>query len=410
MNIYRDRQVKKLCVFLSLCGLIFLIWGLGIYQYQGKNVQRIFLEHDRAVVSSLLENGVSKDIIAKSITNDIENNKGKEFLMNIGMTEKTALKYFPFLSEFQKSVGTLMLLRSIFLIGSLASAIFVFFYKREKLYQHAIQTIARFTEGDFSCRLSQKSEGTLYRLLSSVDQLSLMLQSKGEVERNGKEFLKNTISDISHQLRTPLSALLMYHEIMSDEPDNIETVKEYLDKTGASLQRMEQLIQSMLKITRLDAGSIIFEKRCCLLSDLIECSVQELTTRAENESKDIVIDGPSDDAIVCDWEWTCEALGNIVKNALDHTDNIKGKIHITWEYTPTMVRIFISDNGTGISQKDLHHIFKRFYRSKKSVDIPGIGLGLPLAKSIIEGQGGILSVESRLGEGTTFIISFLTEL
>lgn len=410
MNIYRDRQVKKFCFFLSTCGVIFLIWGMGIYQYQGKNVQRIFLEHDRAVVSSLLENGVSKDIIAKSITNDIQNNKGKEFLVNIGMTEKTALKYFPILSEFQKSVGTLMLLRSVFLIGSLASAIFVFFYKREKLYQHAIQTIARFNEGDFSCRLSQKSEGTLYRLLSSVDQLSLMLQSKGEVERNGKEFLKNTISDISHQLRTPLSALLMYHEIMSDEPDNIETVKEYLDKTGASLQRMEQLIQSMLKITRLDAGSIIFEKKCCLLSDLIECSVQELTTRAENESKDIVIDGPSGEVIVCDWEWTCEALGNIVKNALDHTDNIKGKVHITWEYTPTMVRIFISDNGTGISQKDLHHIFKRFYRSKRSVDIPGIGLGLPLAKSIIEGQGGILSVESRLGEGTTFIISFLTEL
>lgn len=410
MNIYRDRQVKKFCFFLSTCGVIFLIWGMGIYQYQGKNVQRIFLEHDRAVVSSLLENGVSKDIIAKSITNDIQNNKGKKFLVNIGMTEKTALKYFPILSEFQKSVGTLMLLRSVFLIGSLASAIFVFFYKREKLYQHAIQTIARFTEGDFSCRLSQKSEGTLYRLLSSVDQLSLMLQSKGEVERNGKEFLKNTISDISHQLRTPLSALLMYHEIMSDEPDNIKTVKEYLDKTGASLQRMEQLIQSMLKITRLDAGSIIFEKRCCLLSDLIECSVQELTTRAENESKDIVIDGPSGEVIVCDWEWTCEALGNIVKNALDHTDNIKGKVHITWEYTPTMVRIFISDNGTGISQKDLHHIFKRFYRSKRSVDIPGIGLGLPLAKSIIEGQGGILSVESRLGEGTTFIISFLTEL
>lgn len=117
MNIYRDRQVKKFCFFLSTCGVIFLIWGMGIYQYQGKNVQRIFLEHDRAVVSSLLENGVSKDIIAKSITNDIQNNKGKEFLVNIGMTEKTALKYFPILSEFQKSVGTLMLLRSVFLIG-----------------------------------------------------------------------------------------------------------------------------------------------------------------------------------------------------------------------------------------------------------------------------------------------------
>ena len=107
--------------------------------------------------------------------------------------------------------------------------------------------------------------------------------------------------------------------------------------------------------------------------------------------------------------WTSEAIGNIVKNALDHTQD-GGIVHITWERTPAMFRILISDNGTGIAPEDIHHIFKRFYRSKHSLDTQGIGLGLPLAKSIIEGQGGVIAVQSEIGNGTTFTLSFLTEL
>ena len=102
------------------------------------------------------------------------------------------------------------------------------------------------------------------------------------------------------------------------------------------------------------------------------------------------------------------AIGNIVKNALDHTQS-GGTVHITWEHTPAMLRIFISDNGNGIAPEDIHHIFKRFYRSKHSLDTQGIGLGLPLAKSIVEGQGGIISVQSEINTGTIFTISFLTE-
>lgn len=107
-------------------------------------------------------------------------------------------------------------------------------------------------------------------------------------------------------------------------------------------------------------------------------------------------------------EWTSEAIGNIVKNALDHTKQ-GGVIRIAWEYTPLMLRIFITDDGNGIAPEDIHHIFKRFYRSKHSLDTQGIGLGLPLAKSIIEGQGGIVSVKSEQNMGTTFTLAFLTE-
>lgn len=172
---------------------------------------------------------------------------------------------------------------------------------------------------------------------------------------------------------------------------------------------MEYLIQSMLKITRLDTGNITFEKQTFSVAELVSQSIRELTTRAVRESKQILVDGDTGQHLVCDRDWTCEAIGNIVKNALDHT-GAGGTVRVHWEHTPAMLRIFISDNGSGIAPEDIHHIFKRFYRSKRSLDIPGIGLGLPLAKSIIEGQGGIVSVQSDPGAGTTFILSFLTEL
>ena len=120
-----------------------------------------------------------------------------------------------------------------------------------------------------------------------------------------------------------------------------------------------------------------------------------------------IVDG--EQQLICDMEWTGEAIGNIVKNALDHTQ-AGGIVRITWERTPAMFRIFISDNGNGIVPEDIYHIFKRFYRSKHSLDTQGIGLGLPLAKSIIEGQNGVISVQSEVGKGTLFTLSFLTDL
>ena len=284
----------------------------------------------------------------------------------------------------------------------------LFLYHREKLYTKSENIIKDYIDGNYTVHLPQSNEGTIYQLLSSVDQLATMLQAKNDTEQKTKEFLKNTISDISHQLKTPLSALMMYQEIIEHEPENSETVKEFSLKIGTAIKRMEQLIQSMLKITRIDAGSLSFEKSNYSISNIINHAISELTTRADNEKKEIVIDGDLEQMLYCDIEWTGEAIGNIIKNALDHTD-AGGKITISWKPTPAMIRIFITDNGHGISQEDIHHIFKRFYRSKNTSENQGIGLGLPLAKAIVEGQGGILSVQSERLQGTTFTLSFLTE-
>ncbi len=255
-----------------------------------------------------------------------------------------------------------------------------------------------------SSHLPQTQEGAIYRLFASIEELSALLRAKSENERKTKEFLKNTISDISHQLKTPLAALFMYQEIMENEPDQADVIREFTKKTGISLKRMDQLIQTMLKITRIDAGNVLFIKERCPVAELISRSLTELSTRAGKEHKSLLYEA-SDETLLCDPVWTGEAIANLVKNALDHT-NDGGVIQITCKSSPTSVNITVTDNGNGIAQEDIYHIFKRFYRSKNSKDTQGVGLGLPLAKSIAEGQGGTISVHSVPQEGTSFTLSF----
>lgn len=408
MSVFHDRQVKFFSIFIVL--YIALIFGMGAWfcEAQITASKSMYLEHDRAVVSALLEQGVSKEVIANVISSRDINDAGVEFLNNLGINQNTLNALLPYFSQFQYYFLLMVLGGCICLTIVLSIGIISFLRSRNKLYKQAEKIINNYINNDYSCHLSQNSNGKIFHLFASVEQLATMLQAKNETEHKTKEFLKNTISDISHQLKTPLAALMMYQEIIEAEPDNADTVKEFSKKIGTALKRMEQLILSMLKITRLDTGNIFFDKRVCSVQELIKNAISELTTRAIQEKKQLIVQGTPNQTVICDMDWTNEAIGNLVKNALDHTQ-IGGVIKITWESTPTMLRILVSDNGSGIAPEDIHHIFKRFYRSKHSLNTPGIGLGLPLAKSIIEGQGGFISVQSVLHGGTTFSVSFLTK-
>ena len=408
MSIFRDRQVKFFSFFIAV--YIVLIFGTGTWlcQTQIATAKSMYLEHDRAVVSALLEQGVSKEVIANAVSSTDTSAAGVEFLSSLGINQNTLNSLLPHFFQFQHHFLLMVLGGCIFLTLILGIGIIFFLRIRNRLYQQAEKIIDNYINNDYSCHLPQDSEGEIFHLFASVEQLATMLQAKNETEHKTKEFLKSTISDISHQLKTPLAALMMYQEIIEAEPDNAETVKEFSQKIGTALKRIEQLILSMLKITRLDTGNILFEKQSYFIQELIKNAISELTTRATQERKQIIVNGTPNQTVICDMDWTSEAIGNLVKNALDHT-KAGGIIRITWESTPTMLRILVSDNGSGIAPEDIHHIFKRFYRSKYSLNTPGVGLGLPLAKSIIEGQGGLISVQSILHEGTTFSVSFLTK-
>lgn len=409
MSIFCDHQIKRFSFFIGLYSILMIVVAIGFSRSQTADAKSMFTEHDMAIASALLEQGVSKEVAANAVTNTEVSADGAELLKLLGVGEGTIDHSLPYFSNFERQLLFKICLLCFALLLLLSAGTFRFLWVRNRLFQQANEIMDDYRNNNgYSRHLPQHGGGEVFRLFDSVEQLAVLLRSQRETECRTKEFLKNTISDISHQLKTPLSALAMYQEIIENEPENTEIVKKFDAKIGVAIKRMEQLILSMLKITRLDTGNISFEKTVCSVKEVVENAIHELTTRAAQENKQIVMNGDADETFSCDRDWTGEAVGNLVKNALDHTES-GGTIRIAWESTPLMLRIFVSDNGSGIAPEDIHHVFKRFYRSRHSLDTPGIGLGLPLAKSIVEGQGGVISVQSNLQRGTTFTISFLTK-
>ena len=296
----------------------------------------------------------------------------------------------------------------IFLLA--AAAIWVvccsYFKKQNKIMEQAVSQINVYLDGDSNARIECDSEGELYRLFHSVNSLAAVLNAHADNELREKEFLKNTISDISHQLKTPLAALNIYNGLLQDEDIEVSSVKEFAGLSEQELDRIETLVQSLLKITRLDAGAIVLEKNAENVADMMRDIELHFAYRARQEKKEIILSGSDHLSLFCDRDWLNEAIDNIVKNAFDHTES-GATIRVAWNELPSGVQIVITDNGCGIHPEDIHHIFKRFYRSRFSKDKQGIGLGLPLAKAIVEAHNGTIEVDSELGIGTTFTMNFL---
>lgn len=296
----------------------------------------------------------------------------------------------------------------LFVLTSVAiwTVCFLYFRRQNRIMEYAVSQINAYLSGDVNARIECDNEGELYRLFHSVNSMSAVLNAHAANELREKEFLKNTISDISHQLKTPLAALNIYNGLLQDEAGELSAVKEFAALSEQELDRIETLVQSLLKITKLDAGAIVIEKDTENIADMMRDIELHFAYRARQEQKEIILSGSDKVLLFCDRDWLMEAIDNIVKNALDHTE--KGDtIQIEWKALSSAVQITVKDNGFGIHPEDLHHIFKRFYRSRFSKDRQGIGLGLPLAKGIVEAHSGTIEVDSQLGKGTSFTMNFL---
>lgn len=299
----------------------------------------------------------------------------------------------------------------LFLLSLLAACAmwvvcFCYFSRQNKIMEQAVSKINAYLAGDVNARIECDNEGELYRLFHSVNSLAAVLNAHADNELREKEFLKNTISDISHQLKTPLAALSIYNGLLQDEAEASPAAKEFAAFSEQELDRMETLVQNLLKITKLDAGSIVIKKNTENVADMMRDIELHFAYRGRQEQKKIVLSGSDNVSLFCDRDWLTEAIGNIVKNALDHTET-GDTVHIEWKALSSSVQITVKDNGCGIHPEDLHHIFKRFYRSRFSKDKQGLGLGLPLAKAIVEAHNGIIEVDSELNRGTTFTMNFL---
>lgn len=250
-------------------------------------------------------------------------------------------------------------------------------------------------------------EGTVGILYSNFYKLVYALKDSRNREMEEKIFLRDIISDISHQLKTPLASLNVFMDLLlEDKVEDEEKRKQILREAQNQLSRMEWMVLSMLKLARIEAGAIQFEKKEAPLLPLLSEAADAVQYLVKDRNQGLTVVCPESSSLICDRDWLVEAVINLLKNASDYSEE-GTDIRIEVESTNVYTRIYVKDEGTGIPEQEIPNIFKRFYRVNHSVNPNSVGIGLSLTKSIIEGMGGSIHVKSEEGEYTWFILTFV---
>lgn len=289
---------------------------------------------------------------------------------------------------------------SVILIG-----IMIFFTRRR--YQEIEKLSAylrRIYNGDYSLDIRDNMEGELSILKNEIYKVTLILSKQAEALQVEKEQLADVLSDISHQLKTPLTSMMVMSELLSNDELEPERKKEFTKNLEIQFRRMEWLLTSLLKLSKLDAGTIEFKKENISASEVVKQALKPILIPMELKEQKLKISGGEEISFLGDFNWTVEALVNILKNCMEHTQD-GGTISVVYTENPIFVQIRITDNGSGIEKEDLPFIFKRFYKGKNAGE-DSIGIGLALAKSIIVSQNGDVTVTSQKNQGTEFNIKF----
>lgn len=267
--------------------------------------------------------------------------------------------------------------------------------------------MAELMDGENPLPEEEYREGTIGLLYTNFYKLVEMLQESRNSEIQEKIFLRDIISDISHQLKTPMSSLIVFVDLLlEDKVEDREKQKQILNEAANQLSRMEWMVLSMLKLARIEAGAIQFEKKNVMLLPALKQAAEGVQFLVKEREQELSVACASDISLVCDGDWLVEALINLLKNASDYSGSGK-RIWLEAEQTNVYTRIYVKDEGTGIPEEELPNIFKRFYRVNQAVNSNSVGIGLSLTKSIVEGMGGSIQVKSEVGSHTWFVLTFV---
>ena len=276
-------------------------------------------------------------------------------------------------------------------------------YKQSKKIRELSFYMNNILNNDYSFDIRDYEEGDISNLKNDIYKMTVKLKEQSDLSQKDKRYLEEVLSDISHQLKTPLTSMYVINDVLlSDKNISDNKKQEFLMKNRKELERIEWLVTSLLKISRLDSGSEKIRIKEVSLKELIKKVIEPLEIPIELKRQELVLNYDPKIKLNIDINWTTEAFINILKNAHEHTAE-EGKIIISSKDTPVYTEIEIIDNGEGINSKDLPHIFERFYKGKNNKD--SIGIGLNMAKKIINLEKGEIKVISN-SRGTTFNIKF----
>lgn len=268
--------------------------------------------------------------------------------------------------------------------------------------------LTRIREGNYWLDVRDNREGELSILKNDIYKMTLTLSEQAELLKKDKKYLADSLADISHQLKTPLTSIIMMTDLLSDGDLPEEKRREFTEVIHSQLSRIEWLVSSLLKLSKIDAGAIRFRRDRLPVGDVVRRAVQPLGILMELREQRLLLEGDASIHILGDEPWLAEAIYNIVKDCVEHTDT-GGTIRITWTDNPLHTGLTIEDDGNGISPEDLPHIFERFYKGKDASP-ESVGIGLAMAKAILLNHDADISVQSEYGKYTRFTIHFFKQV
>lgn len=394
---------KMLVISITVIAAVTILFGI-LYQIQYKTYTMQFNEKLNSIVTKLQEKypDITQDDIIQifNSTEKVENDFFKEY--GIDLKEDALLLKND--EAFQKYwILNLSLIVSL-AIGLLA-IFMIYNHKKNTKLTEITNYIEQINQGNYSLDIADNTEDELSILKNEVYKTTIMLKEVAENARNQELSLKNSLEDISHQLKTPLTSIMIMLDNMIDHPEMDEqTREEFIKDCKKEITNIHFLVQVLLKLSKFDANTIQFHYEDVTIKELIEEAVNKVSVLCDLKNIQIHIEGDMEDIISCDYRWQVEAITNLLKNAVEYS-NKEGKIDVICNQNKLYTQIEIKDYGKGIDSAELPHIFERFYKGSNSSK-DSVGIGLALAKTIIEKNSGSIFVESELGKGTIFIIRY----
>ena len=396
-------KLKKFLIIITLFSICSMVLFLAINIYE----QHIFTKNYNTKIVQIISQ-------VKEEYPDLDENK----LMSIINSDKVDLSLLKKYSinidedslilENNKEYHKSLFINIVFLMMIIILLILAFLRfnsKKDKEINEITKYVEEINRKNYKLNIDEMSEDELSILKNEVYKTTIMLKEAAENSNKEKLQLKDSLSDISHQLKTPLTSILIILDNLIDDPDMDKEIREdFIRDIKMEITNISFFVQSILKLSKLDTNTVDFIEEKTYIKDIVDEVVKNLSTLCDLRNIKIITKYKENTKIICDFRWQVEAFSNIIKNCIEHS---KDNTNILLEVDENNVysQVVIKDNGTGIEKEDLPHIFERFYKGKNSSN-ESCGIGLSLAKSIIEKSNGNIYVESKVGKGSTFTIKY----
>lgn len=395
-------------VKIAICGACLVIVAILGYCYISEKQNEKYEYIVNSAISNIVDTVIEKypDVREEEILNILRNTKNNKtnILKKYGYLDNE--NYIKKLED-EKNVDRKINILYVSILGIVIILIVIYYNnKKEIRIREVNQYLNEVNRGNYKLKIEENGEDEISRLRNELYKTTILLRETAENSEKEKVSLSNSLADISHQIKTPITSMRIMLDNIEDNPNmDSKTRAEFIKEISKQVDWISSLVVSLLKLAKFDAGAIVMKNEEINVRNLIDKAVSNLAIILDVKNIKIISNIDEAATINADYNWQLEAITNIIKNAVEHSSD-NSSIYINVENTSVFVKIQIKDEGEGIGKKDINHIFERFYKSKNSSE-NSIGIGLSLAKTIIEKANGYIKVESEKGKGTMFEIKYL---